>query len=146
MSSWHLGKERDTFHLVFGHKEASSAKVQHCLGSWALQFILRSAIYLSQPSFFFSYPRNKVRSHRGSQGKIYHLMSTRGPQMRSYLATCIYTVGLDVIKKEELVCISHPEEHTPPTVVTSCTACGGDKAFKITTRTESLHGKTRNQV
>lgn len=65
--------------------------------------------------------------------------------MRSYLATCIYTVGLDVIKKEELVCISHPEEHTPPTVVTSCTACGGDKAFKITTRTESLHGKTRNQ-
>lgn len=53
MSSWHLEKERDTFHLVFGHKEASSAKVQHCLGSWALQFILRSAIYLSQPSFFF---------------------------------------------------------------------------------------------
>lgn len=55
--------------------------------------------------------------------------------MRTYLATCIYTVGLDVIKKkEECVCISHPEEHAPPTVVTSCTACGGDKACKITTQ------------
>ncbi|CAF96586.1 unnamed protein product [Tetraodon nigroviridis] len=54
MSSWHLEKERDTSHLLFRHKEASSAKVQHCLGSWALQFILRSVIYLSQPCFFFS--------------------------------------------------------------------------------------------
>lgn len=37
-------------------------------------------------------------------------------------------------KKKESVCISHPEGHTPPTVVTSCTACGGDKAFIITTQ------------
>lgn len=32
-------------------------------------------------------------------------------------------------KKEECVCISHPKEHTPPTVLNSCTAGGGDKVF-----------------
>lgn len=55
MSSWHLGKERATFHLVCRHKEASSAKGQRCLGSWAWRFILRSARLSIRPGpGFFS--------------------------------------------------------------------------------------------
>lgn len=80
-----------------------------------------------QPSsgVFFPYPSNKSRSPRGSQGKIYHLMSTWGPQMRPYLALFSHTYlhhWCGCNKKEECVCISHPEEHTPPTVLNSCTA------------------------
>lgn len=41
--------------------------------------------------FFLLYSSNKATSPRGSQGKIYHLTSTWGPEMRTYLALFSHT-------------------------------------------------------
>lgn len=89
MSSQHLERERDTFHLVFRHKEASSAKVQHCLCSRTQQFILRSGRLFASCTACLFFPHHKTRSNRGTYGKIYHLKSTWGPQMRSCVSALL---------------------------------------------------------
>lgn len=78
------------------------------------------------PSWGFFLPlHNKTRSHRGTYGKIYHLMSTWGQQMRSYLPLFwhMYLCCWFGCHKETGVCLSFNLKYTLfPTVISSCTA------------------------